>query len=107
MRPTFRNLNESFEGWAYRNGFLRQVATLQKRQFIERKKSAHRDTGLCRLTEKGRLLALGGRDPAAQWSRLWDGQWRMVLFDVPNSENARRLRLRRYLRARHFGYLQN
>ena len=35
-RPTFRNLTESFEGWAYRNGFLRQLQRLEKQQWIER-----------------------------------------------------------------------
>jgi len=107
IQPTFRNLNESFEGWAYRKGFLRQIALLEKQQFIERQKSARQPDRIYRLTEAGRLLALGGREPVARWSRPWDGYWRMVLFDVPNRQNAVRLRLRRYLRARHFGYLQN
>jgi phenylacetic acid degradation operon negative regulatory protein len=49
---------------------------------------------------------LGGRDPQAQWSRHWDGRWRLVLFDVPMGQNARRERLRRYLRGRAFGCLQ-
>jgi phenylacetic acid degradation operon negative regulatory protein len=31
----------------------------------------------------------------------------MVLFDVPTGQNAQRERLRRYLRAKGFGYLQN
>ncbi len=31
----------------------------------------------------------------------------MVLFDVPTGQNAQRERLRRYLRAKAFGYLQN
>jgi len=60
-----------------------------------------------RLTEEGRLHALGGRDPEKQWSRKWDGRWRLVLFDVPIGQNSRRDRLRRYLRSRSFGYLQN
>ena len=107
MRPSFRNLNESFEGWAYRNGFLRQIASLEKQKFLERKQSGEGGGRLCRLTEKGRLFALGGRDPIARWSRPWDGQWRMVLFDVPKAQDARRSRLRRYLRTRGFGYLQN
>jgi hypothetical protein len=53
------------------------------------------------------LHVLGGRDPEERWGRDWDGQWRMVLFDVPTGQNAQRERLRRYLRAKAFGYLQN
>jgi DNA-binding transcriptional regulator PaaX len=105
-RPTFRNLTDSYESWAYRNGLLRQVATLERRQFLERDATSP-DDRLYRLTAQGRLHVLGGRDPEAQWARPWDGQWRLVLFDVPAGENAQRERLRRYLRDQGFGYLQN
>src|SRR5439155_96484 len=33
-RPTFRNLTDSYESWAYRNGLMRQVATLQEQRHI-------------------------------------------------------------------------
>ena len=36
MRPTFRNLTDSYESWAYRNGLMRQVATLEQQQLLER-----------------------------------------------------------------------
>ena len=35
-RPTWRNLTESFEGWAYRRGLLRQLQRLEKQQLLER-----------------------------------------------------------------------
>ena len=104
LRPTFRNLDESFEGWAYRSGFLREIALLEKKRFLERQPGNAR---IYRLTAKGRLRALGGRDPQTLWARGWDGRWRLVCFDVPIKENNQRLRLRRYLRSRGFGYLQN
>ena len=31
FRPTFRNLTESFEEWAYRNGFQRELQRLERR----------------------------------------------------------------------------
>jgi len=34
-RPTWRNLTESFEGWAYRNGLLRQLQRLEKRRWLD------------------------------------------------------------------------
>jgi hypothetical protein len=105
-RPTFRNLTESYESWAYRNGLMRQLTTLEQQQVLERDAIAA-DDRLYRLTAQGRLHVLGGRDPEAQWARPWDGQWRLVLFDVPTGQNAQRERLRRYLRDKGFGYLQN
>jgi len=106
LRPNFRNLLSSYESWAYRNGLLRQLHTLERQQLLERGGNPQNDR-LYRLTEQGRLHALGGRDPEQQWARSWDGQWRMVLFDVPLGQNAQRERLRRYLRDRGFGYLQH
>jgi phenylacetic acid degradation operon negative regulatory protein len=103
--PTFRNLTESYEGWAFRNGLLRRVGSLEDRKLLERDFRAP-DDRIFRLTWKGRLHALGGRDPQARWSREWDGRWRLVLFDVPTTQNTYRVRLRRYLRDQGFGYLQ-
>ena len=105
-RPTFRNLTESFEGWAYRNGFLRQLQRLERQQMLERQPAGPGDR-LHRLTQAGRLHALGGRDPVAQWTRKWDGRWRLVLFDVPESRRLTRDKLRVHLHNRKFGYLQN
>ena len=85
---------------------MRQVATLQEQQLLERDASTATDR-LYRLTAQGRLHVLGGRDPEERWARRWDGQWRLVLFDVPTGQNAQRERLRRYLRDKGFGYLQN
>lgn len=105
-RPTFRNLTESYESWAYRNHLFRQVAALEKQRLVERNPVAPGDR-MYRLTWQGRLHALGGRDPQARWAREWDGRWRLVLFDVPTAQNSHRNRLRRYLREKGFGYLQN
>ena len=104
-RPTFRNLTDSFEAWVYRNGFQVQLQKLERDKFLERD-SSHPGDRLYRLTEQGRIHALGGRVPEVQWSRRWDGVWRLVLFDVPIGQDARRVRLRRYLRLRNFGCLQ-
>ena len=106
MWPTFRNLTDSYESWAYRNGLLKQIAMLETKKFLERDHAVP-DDRVYRLTWQGRLHALGGRDPQARWSREWDGRWRLVLFDVPTAQNSHRKRLRRYLRDKGFGYLQN
>lgn len=104
-RPTYRNIEESFEAWAYRNGLSKQLARLEQRGLLERKrgKAARR---VYRLSEKGRLHALGGRDPSILWAAPWDGRWRMLLYDLPSQEQAARKRLRLRLRAEGFGMLQ-
>ncbi len=106
MRPTFRNLDASFEEWAYRNGFLRQIHKLEAEGYLQKRTQSGRDARIYRLTARGRLHALGGRDPESEWARPWDGQWRMVLFDIGEKESGNRDRLRRYLRSRGFGCLQ-
>ena len=105
-RPTFRNLTDSYESWAYRNGILRQAATLERQQLLERDVISP-DNRLYRLTAQGRLHVLGGRDPEERWARPWDGQWRLVIFDIPTRQNTQREQLRRYLRDKGFGFVQN
>jgi phenylacetic acid degradation operon negative regulatory protein len=109
-RPTFRNLTGSFEGWVYRNGLDRQVTRLERRNYLETKGAvlgrSMRDERQIRLTQAGRLHALGGRDPEARWKRRWDGRWRLVVFDVPISHRLVREQLRNHLRRRGFGRVQ-
>lgn len=105
-QPTFRNLSGSFEAWAYRNGFLRQVHELERRNILESATKPDSTERVFRLTQSGRILAAGGRDPEALWARPWDGKWRMVVFDLPESQRALRQKLRRTLRAAHLGCLQ-
>jgi DNA-binding transcriptional regulator PaaX len=111
FHPTARNLSHSFESWTYATGLNRRLAELERRQWLDRtptpsdgKRAAAR---VVRLTEAGRIHALGGRDPEARWKRSWDGIWRLVVFDFPNRQSRVRDRLRRHLRNLGFGYLQD
>jgi len=112
-RPTFRNLTDSFEAWAYRNGFHRALTDLERRELMESRTGDAKGGGtrmserVLLLSETGRVHALGGRDPEVRWNRAWDGRWHLVLFDLPNTEGAKRNRLRNYLRSQGFGWLQN
>jgi DNA-binding transcriptional regulator PaaX len=107
LSPTWRNMNDSFESWAYRNGCLRQIQTLEGQDLVEgRDEAGFGKARVYRLTELGRLAALGGRDPEVEWSRKWDGHWGMVLFDIPEAERPTRGLLRAALRSLHFGCLQ-
>jgi phenylacetic acid degradation operon negative regulatory protein len=106
VNPSWRNLFESYEGWAYRNGLLIQLGRLEQRKWVTRK-SKERSDRVYRLSAQGRVQALGGRDLEARWGRAWDGRWRLVIFDIPSGHNAEREWLRRYLRGKDFGCLQN
>lgn len=106
LRPTFRNLDQSFEGWAYQNGLLRQIHRLETQGLVESRTEGFDDAPVHRLTEAGRIAALGWRDPEAAWGAAWDCKWRLFLFDVPESERSLRRKLTRSLAALGCGCLQ-
>ena len=96
--PTFRNLTDSFEAWAYRTGLSRELARLAQRRLLESPPASPTARPpvrrALRFTEAGRLHALGGRNSKAQWRRSWDRVWRLVLFDLPVAHALTRERLR-------------
>ena len=103
-RPTFRSMNESFEGWAWRNGLLRRIRGLEQAGLVSVEKNLNEK--IVALTQKGNLLALGGFDPTVLWNSKWDGKWRIVTFDLPESQRKLRHDLRLTLRSHNFGCLQ-
>lgn len=105
LRPTWRNLDDTFESWAYRNGLARRLEILEQQKFLERRPASDLSR-VYRLTAEGRRAALGGCDPVERWERKWDGRWRMVLFDLPVDASALRVSMRRFLLQHGFGYLQ-
>jgi phenylacetic acid degradation operon negative regulatory protein len=106
MRPTYRSLHESFEGWAYANGFLAQIHRLEAQGYLESMTDARSGKRLHRLTEAGRKAAAGPRDPEAAWATAWDGKWRLFLFDIPEREKSKRRQLTRALAAAGCGCIQ-
>lgn len=106
MRPTWRSLDSSFESWAYGNGLLRQIQRLELQALIETKVDAQSGERMIRLTDKGLLACRPKLDPVERWTREWDGKWRMVIFDVPESERSLRAKMRRRLVLEGFGCLQ-
>ncbi len=109
LRPSWRDVldPDSFEAWAYRQGLGRRLGELERLKLIEAKAPKGGEERLVRLTEAGREAALAGVDPVRHWERTWDGRWRLVMFDVPQTKTSARVSLRRSLRNRRFGYLQN
>ncbi len=106
MRPTFRNIEDSFEGWAYHQGLLPQIRRLEAQGLLESTTDELSGRRLHRLTEAGRIAATGGRDPESAWSAPWDQQWRLFLFDIPEVESSKRRLLNRALARAGCGCLQ-
>ena len=104
MNPNAQTLLETFESWNYRNRLRLDLSQLRRSGMIDGQHT--HDKTQWRLTEKGRHAAIGGIDPASRWSRKWDGQWRLLLFDLPARQQRLRLTLWRWLRRQRFGYLQ-
>ena len=106
MCPTWRNLDSSFESWAYGNGLLKQIRRLEAQAFIESKRDEKSGKRVIRLTEKGLAAGRAGSDPEQRWHRSWDGQWRVILFDLPEGQRELRRKLRNQLQASGFGCMQ-
>jgi len=83
----------------------RRLQRMERRQLVVRDERAREI--VYRLTQTGRQVALGGRDPLAFWNRLSDGRWYVMVFDLPVEAQAARGRLLRWLRRNGFGYLQD
>jgi phenylacetic acid degradation operon negative regulatory protein len=104
LRPTLRQAQEVEDGihrWGRYRAGLEQI---RRHGLVEAAEA--RAGRVLRLTDAGRRVFHGGRDPEAAWNRGWDGQWRMIVFDLPRPANQARLKFWRWLRAQHFGRLQ-
>ncbi len=105
LLPTPAKFLQTFEQWEHAHRLRLGLQHLQRTGSLA--KQGRGSHAACQLTPKGRLIADGGIDPVKRWSRAWDGQWRMLLFDLPARDRDRRMQLWRWLRANRFGYLQN
>lgn len=104
-RPRMQHVGESYETWAWRNGYLHDLERLQARRLLRGTGQGHRMRNLA-VTATGRGALHGRRDPEAEWQRPWDGIWRLVTFDVQATDESGRKALRRFLTRHHFGCFQ-
>jgi DNA-binding transcriptional regulator PaaX len=106
LNPSNHNLLQSFEGWAYQNGFLPQIENLRAKGFLEKHPPASDLGHFVQLTRAGETAAQGGLRPEKAWGQKWDHIWHMLIFDLPASEGSLRKEFLRTLKAQGFGCLQ-
>lgn len=102
-RPNPANILQSFAAWEPQDRLRLRLRSLERAKYLERTEAE----SVRRVTPAGRTAAWGGLDPVERWQRPWDGQWRLVIFDLPSREVTLRQRLARWLRAHRLGCLQN
>jgi len=103
-RPTLHNLLAGYEEYAHRPGNVHLFLRLEQRRFLERVGKTDKEP-IYRITADG-IQRARVYDPQADWTRSWDGQWRVVVFDLPEVRRKDRQNLWRTLRARKLGLLQ-
>ncbi len=90
-----------------RNRFLQDLRRLQARELIDFREL---EDGTTRITLKrrGQKVALAYRleDLEIKKPKRWDGEWRLVMFDIPHSRKRARDLLREKLRELGFYQLQ-
>jgi phenylacetic acid degradation operon negative regulatory protein len=103
-RPTFNNLMTGLEEDRYRTYGPKLFFLMERERYIERtRRGKHLEFTVAEECKRPRV---NGRDPKEEWERKWDGRWRLLTFDVPESRSKDRLKLWRHLRARNVGFLQ-
>ncbi|MFT3831132.1 MAG: hypothetical protein QM691_15640 [Opitutaceae bacterium] len=70
---------------------------LQVSGHIEVSGSGPLDERIVRLTAQGCLACRAAVDPERLWARAWDGVWRIVTFDIPDTDTRIRAQLWRKL----------
>jgi len=83
--------------------FIKTTQLLEKSGLIQVKDSAE---WVSALTSKGRSTTNNDFEPEQLWGERWDGNWRLLSFDLPTSASAERQALRRWLELYRFGRLQ-
>jgi DNA-binding transcriptional regulator PaaX len=73
------------------DGYVRQGESRKGKQF--------------QFTEKAEQL-VRAKSPATHWEQKWDGKWRFVTYDLPESQRTQRIALSRALHGQRLGLLQ-
>jgi phenylacetic acid degradation operon negative regulatory protein len=102
-RPTLANLLAGYEEYEHGRGASLAIWRLERERLIQRTRAGKRIEFAITATGQQRLPVC---EPQRHWSRVWDGAWRVVTFDLPETQRKERKQLWRALRARKLGLLQ-
>lgn len=96
---TFRKIKKEWKE-VNKSNFYRSMRSLSKEKLIKEKKMADGSIKLV-LTERGEeeafKLSLLGSSINFKKPKKWDGKWRIVIFDIPETDRIFRGILRRHL----------
>ncbi len=74
-----------------REKFLRDLKSLQVRELVNYKESPNGEIELILTTKgKNKILTYNIDDIKLNTKKRWDGQWRMVMFDIPHNKKKAR-----------------
>jgi phenylacetic acid degradation operon negative regulatory protein len=102
-RPTMHNILFSYDEYASPNRRDRLLTGLEQQGLVEHQGRGAQAT--YRITAVGRQRA-STLQLEPRWDQPWDGAWRVVTFDLPETRRQDRKRLWQALRARKLGLLQ-
>jgi phenylacetic acid degradation operon negative regulatory protein len=91
-------------GYTETRAAYRAFQRWEEQQYLERMEQGKEV--LYRITKKGKELLERKRPSAEHRNRAWDGRWRMVVFDFPETARKARDAFRRTLRDQRLGCLQ-
>lgn len=102
--PTSRLGQSGF--WDSDEQFRKQLLRLEENGLVELDRSGERADWVVKLTARGLAARTDSIDPEARWNANWDGEWRLLSFDLPAAARKKRYDLREWLDLRRFGKLQ-
>jgi phenylacetic acid degradation operon negative regulatory protein len=102
-RPGLNRLNR-YWGYTEMRAASRALDRLERQQFLEKTRQGEKI--VYRITAKGKELLRQRRPSVKLRNRKWDGRWRMVVFDFPETARKGRDAFRRLLCQQRMGCLQ-
>ena len=93
-------------GWSSDRNASRHLGAMSEKGLISLDDKRASGAWVAELTDEGKRSVLEEIDPERSWSESWDGKWRSISFDLPQSSRQERKQLNKWLKRHRFGHLQ-
>jgi DNA-binding transcriptional regulator PaaX len=93
-------------GWSSDRNASRHLTSMSEKGLISLGDKRASGKWIAQLTNEGKQTILDDIDPERSWSQDWDGKWRSISFDLPQSYRRERNHLNNWLKKHRFGHLQ-